>query len=118
MQSRCQCDPTRPPGRCPSVAGTRRRHLREVRQRGATIAVRVKKSEATAKQRADLEARRRELEKKLAPRGSAASKLAEPWVDLTVVRQAIPADAMFIDIARFPISAFDKRAEGQSAPRY
>jgi CHAT domain-containing protein/Tfp pilus assembly protein PilF len=48
-------------------------------------------------------------------------QLADPgWVELAAVRQALPPDAVLIDIARFPV--FDFRAQGRArhwqAPRY
>src|SRR5207249_1364013 len=72
-----------------------------------SLAVRVKQPESAAKQRGELEGRRRELEKKLAPRGGAASKLADPWVELAEARRKLGKDSILIDIARFPVYHFD-----------
>jgi len=79
------------------------RELQAIRSQESALALQAADPKKTdiAKQREQLEVRRRELEKKLAQQSGTAAKLANPWVDLAEVRKKIPADGVLIDIARF-----------------
>jgi CHAT domain-containing protein/tetratricopeptide (TPR) repeat protein len=93
--------------------------MQSIRSQEAALALRLKDPEAAAKQRQVLEARRRELEKKLAPRGSAASKLANPWIDLAELRKRIDSDSIVVDVVRFPVYRLDnKTGKDRETPRY
>jgi CHAT domain-containing protein len=95
--------------------------IQSLRSREAALALQVgaaRQPEALAQQRAELEARRRELEKKLAPRSGAAAKVAKPWLELAEVRRQIPSDGVLIDIARFRVSHTGPKGELLSRPEH
>ncbi len=96
-----------------TVGQTLLREIQTVRAQEAALALKAKQPEDTAQQREQLEVRRRDLEKKLAQRGSTAAKLADPWIDIAAVRRRISADGVLIEIARFPVYQYGAKPGGK-----
>jgi CHAT domain-containing protein/Tfp pilus assembly protein PilF len=91
--------------------------LLEVRQRLARLTLAAPQPGQEPQRRRqldDLAEQERQLTKKLGQKSG--ERLADPgWIELATVRQALPPDAVLIDIARF--SVFDFRAKGKE-PRW
>jgi CHAT domain-containing protein len=90
--------------------------LLDVRKRLANLTLAVPKSSQEQQRRVQREAlaeQERQLTKELGQKSG--QQLTDPgWVELAAVRQALPPDAVLIDIARFPV--WDYRAKGRKWP--
>jgi tetratricopeptide (TPR) repeat protein len=73
---------------------------------------------AQRQKRADLGRRERDLIRRIAEAGGASR--SDPWVELDAVRKALPADAVFIDVARFNLYNLGARGKERRwrAPHY
>jgi tetratricopeptide (TPR) repeat protein len=93
--------------------------IQSIRAQEAGLALSAR-AEGLAEQRQQLQSRRRDIEKKLAERSSAAAKVANNWVELAEVRKGVPPGGVLIDIARFRVNQFNaKTTVGvYTAPRY
>lgn len=70
-------------------------------------------NKTTLKEFAQLAAQEQELSRRLRQAGSRHGK-EDPWVELAAVQQAVPADAVLIEMARFRL--FDPAARGTASP--
>jgi len=86
--------------------------LTAVRQQQAALALAMPKADQQAervRQLQELSERQQRLEQQLVQAGGTAAP--SPWVDLDQVRAAVPADAVFVDIARFKTANFKATGE-------
>lgn len=97
----------------PEVAGTIEK-LSDVRRQLANLAISIPKpgNEQARKDNLDrLAADEASLTREVAQKTARPELVADPWVELEAVRQAIPADGLLIELARFKV--FDFQALGK-----
>jgi CHAT domain-containing protein len=93
-------------------SGEALRQLLDIRRQLARLSLTrpTAQDEAHGRQRQELSQREQELIKQLQRQGTAVED-TESWIELPKLRAALPANAVFVDIARFP--ALKSKATGQ-----